>query len=305
MHKNNVADLLEIKGFDPYKINQRLDLIKNRLEKSGIIISLNEERKLEKILNKIANYQASFEDINFCKELCKFSNDNQEIIFDEKISKLSSKIKNENQRDNNEKLVMENDLDIFRKSPSFNDLKQVILKNTKVIFKNDNYFLNYNLSKNNLNNLSFRLKFSDIKCVISFDENNLETTSDQQNIHNELYDEEIKIIMLQKLFDEFPNAYKKLISSKEFIYFKHCQLSSQASNSENSKPNNIDILRFNTQIKLAYNLIINDPKIINLMNNSQKKINRDKFFSYSFFKKIDSAKKPSIPEVGDCYISNN
>jgi 16S rRNA C1402 (ribose-2'-O) methylase RsmI len=173
MHKNNVGDLLEIKGFNHHKINQRLDLIKSKLDKSGIAISLNDERKLEKILNKIANDQANIEDINFCKELCKFSNDNQENncqenIEDEKQSKLSNKIKNENQQINSDEITFENNLEILRQSMSFNDLRQEIIKNTFVYFKNDNYFLSYQISKNNTNKLSFRIKFSDNKCTISF-----------------------------------------------------------------------------------------------------------------------------------------
>jgi len=310
MHKNNVSDLLEIKGFDHHKINQRLDLIKSKLDKSGIAISLNDERKLEKILNKIANDQANFEDINFCKELCKFNNHNQENncqedIEDKKNSKLSNKIKNENQQINSDEITFENNLEILRKSMSFNALRQEIIKNTSVYFKNDNYFLSYQISKNDTHKLSFRIKFSDNKCTISFDENNLETYSNQQTKTYELYDEEFKIIMLQKLFDDFPKTYRNLISTKNFIYFKHDQPALNSSSPRHYQLNNIDILRFNAQLKLAYNIEVNDPKIINLINNSYKKINRDKFFSYNFFKKIDNARKPCIPEVGTDNIYSN
>ncbi len=298
MQKNNVNYLLEIKGFNHHQINQRLDLIKSKLANSGIIIGLNEERKLEKILNKIANDQAGFEDINFCKELCKFSNDNNESAIDEKISKLSNKIKNENQQSNSDGIAFENNSEILRQSLSFNDLRQEIIKNTAVTFKNGNYFLSYQIPKKNINKLSFRIKFNNSKCVISFDENNLKIDLNEQNEIYELYDEEVRVCMMQKLIDEFPETYQKLISAKEFIYFKHDQFADNSSSSSPKKLNNIDILYFNAQLKLAYNLEINDPKIINLMNNSYKKLNRDKFFSYNFFKKIDSARKPCIPEVG-------
>jgi hypothetical protein len=310
MHKSNVSDLLEIRGFNHHKINQRLDLIKSKLAKSGIIISLKEERKLEKILNKIANDQADFEDINFCQELCKFSNDNQknncqENIGDEKILKLSNKIKDENQQIDSDEIAFKNNSEILRQSLSFNDSRPEIIKNTTVIFKNDNYFLSYQISKKDINKLSFRVKFNDNKCVISFDENNLKTTSNQEIKDSELYDEEFKIIMLQKLFEEFPETYRRLISAKEFIYFKHDQSSLDSNSSKRSQLQNIDILRFNAQLELVYNFEINDPKIINLINNSYKKITRDKFFSYNFFKKIDSARKPCIPEVGTDNIYNN
>ncbi len=289
MVKNNINSLLEIKGFCSEKISQRLEVIKKKLSSSGIKISLNEERKLEKILNKIANNQASYEDMNFCSELCKFNN-KEDFIIDEEDFRLSQKMKNDNRNIDN--------IELLRQSSNFNNLKNEIIKNTRIIPRNDGYLLTYNSNENYQERLSFRIKFNENKCIISFDENTLSDEFLNSKNNQKLFIEEMRIAMIQKLNNDFPSTYQQLILANDFVYFNHDNFNSTQQKLELNSINNIDILRFNAQLKKIFKLEIKDPKIINLLENQNKKLQQIKFFSYNFFKKIDSARKPYIHEVG-------
>ena len=300
MNKNNISKLLEVKGFNTYEISIRLDLIKKLLKESNISIALNEERKLEKILNKIANDQVEEEDLKFCKKLCNFDSNNGQSKNSDLIYKLSKIIKNTRSSD-----VDEDEMVILRQSDLFKNLKDTIIKKTHITLENNNYILNYQIEEDSSSKLSFRVKFSDNKVVFSFPENGINNyptnfTANKVNneIFNQLFIEEIQIAMLEKLNIEFPDTYQMLLKSKEFIYFKHDKLSSNYQNNEINPLENIEIIRFNFQLKLAYNIEIKDPKIINLSRNYIRDSIHKKFYSYNFFKKLENSRKPSIPEVG-------
>jgi hypothetical protein len=299
MNKNNISKLLEVKGFNPYEISIRLDLIKKLLKESNISIALNEERKLEKILNKIANDQAEEEDLKFCKKLCNFDSNNGQLKNSDLIYKLSKIIKNTRSSD-----VDEEEMIILRQSDLFKNLKDKIIKKTHITLENNNYILNYQIEEDSSSKLSFRVKFSDNKVVFSFPENSVNNCSknfDNNKVNNEIFNqlfiEEIQIAMLEKLNIEFPDTYQMLLKSKEFIYFKHDKLSSNYQKNEINSLENIEIIRFNFQLKLAYNIEIKDPKIINLSRNYIRDSIHKKFYSYNFFKKLENSRKPSIPEV--------
>ncbi len=300
MNKNNISKLLEVKGFNTYEISIRLDLIKKLLKESNISIALNEERKLEKILNKIANDQVEEEDLKFCKKLCNFDSNNGQSKNSDLIYKLSKIIKNTRSSD-----VDEDEMVILRQSDLFKNLKDTIIKKTHITLENNNYILNYQIEEDSSSKLSFRVKFSDNKVVFSFPENSVKNYSknfDNNKVNNEIFNqlfiEEIQIAMLEKLNIEFPDTYQMLLKSKEFIYFKHDKLSSNYQNNEINPLENIEIIRFNFQLKLAYNIDIKDPKIINLSRNYIRDSIHKKFYSYNFFKKLENSRKPSIPEVG-------
>jgi hypothetical protein len=299
MSKINIAKLLDVKGFNPTEINLILKLIKKLLKESNIAITLNEERRIEKILNKISNNHITEEDLKFCKSLFNLNEEDHFLKNNDLILKLSKIIKNSRSSNiNDEKLL------ILRESLLYKELKSDIIKSSSISKENNNYILTYYGDKNFPYKISFKVKFNDHKAVFSFLENHVNFNNfDEGNEVGKLFIEEIQIAMLLKLNIEFPKTYQDLISATEFIYFKHDKLTTNQDSIDNKFLNNIEIIRFNAQLKLVYNLEIKDPKIINLSKNNskelvQKKIYKEKFNSYNFFKKIDNARKPCIPEIG-------
>jgi hypothetical protein len=193
---------------------------------------------------------------------------------------------------------------ILRESLLYKELKNEIIKNSSVSLEHNNYILTHLSNKNFPHKISFKVKFNDHKAVFSFPENIFNFNNFEENNEvGKLFIEEIQIAMLLKLNIEFPKTYQDLISAKEFIYFKHDKSNFNQDSIDNKFLNNIEIIRFNAQLKKVYNLEIKDPKIINLSKNNskeliQKKFYKEKFYSYNFFKKIDNARKPCIPEIG-------
>ena len=303
----STTELLNTNSLTLEQIKARLSLIKELLEQGKISFSIEEEKKLEKLIDKSGflndNDQDETQDFEklILKKLDLMDPKSEKYLTSDELKKLSrisyNSINDKESIDPEKWSLTRESRSTIRSSADEKKLKEIIIEKTHIQIDNINQCtLKYpdidEKKSKNITHFEFLIKFDNDKAYFIFKKTFKESNEELMQPEDHLYPEEIQIAMFQKLAESNPEILERIKSAKKinciqstvindqslFQISRYLDLKEKNPNDPelkkilSSTPNQSNTQNFINQLNHVFGIEISDsspPKVTTLLSMKQ------------------------------------